>query len=57
MDGNFSAEHMKHRSREQDIALSAGMAFMANLESYKTHLQTGREITQVCAAWSLDFST
>src|SRR6266704_3584391 len=47
MDGNFSAEHMKHRTGEQDVSLSAGMAFMANPESYKAHLRSGTEIAQV----------
>jgi len=47
MDGNFSAEHMKHRTGERDVSLSAGMAFMANPESYKAHLQSGTEIAQV----------
>ncbi|KAH9024662.1 hypothetical protein EDB84DRAFT_1564332 [Lactarius hengduanensis] len=46
MDGNFSAEHMKHRPGEKDIALSAGMAFMANPDSYKAHLKSGQEIVQ-----------
>ncbi|KAH8987551.1 hypothetical protein EDB86DRAFT_2832248 [Lactarius hatsudake] len=46
MDGNFSAEHMRHRSGERDVALSAGMAFMANPELYKAHLQSGTEIVQ-----------
>ncbi|KAF8259676.1 hypothetical protein EI94DRAFT_1614829 [Lactarius quietus] len=46
MDGNFSTEHMKHRSREKDIALSAGMGFMADPEPYKAHLWTGRQIDQ-----------
>ncbi|KAI9443808.1 hypothetical protein H4582DRAFT_1807499 [Lactarius indigo] len=46
MDGNFSAEHMRHRSRDKDVALSAGMAFMANPDSYKAHLQCGKEIAQ-----------
>ncbi|KAH8984882.1 hypothetical protein EDB86DRAFT_2833344 [Lactarius hatsudake] len=43
---NFSAEHMRHRSGERDVALSAGMAFMANPDSYKAHLQSGQEIAQ-----------
>ncbi|KAF8263339.1 hypothetical protein EI94DRAFT_1488502, partial [Lactarius quietus] len=47
MDGNFSAEHMKHRSGEKDIALSAGMGFMADPEPYKEHLQTRRQIDQL----------
>ena len=51
MDGNFSAEHMRHRSGEHDIALSAGMAFMANPDTYKAHLQSGKE----CSTSPLDF--
>ena len=48
MDGNFSAEHMKHRSGEQEVSLLAGMAFMANPDSYKAHLRSGQEYDQVC---------
>lgn len=47
MDGNFSAEHMRHRSGERDVSLSAGMAFMANPDSYKAHLRSGTELPQV----------
>jgi hypothetical protein len=47
MDGNFSAEHMRHRSGEKDVPLSAGMAFMANPELFKAHLRSGQEIVQV----------
>ncbi|KAH9017834.1 hypothetical protein EDB85DRAFT_1874207 [Lactarius pseudohatsudake] len=46
MDGNFSAEHMKHRSGEKDVSLSAGMAFMANPDAYKAHLRSGKELAQ-----------
>jgi hypothetical protein len=56
MDGNFSAEHMRCRSGEQDVPLSAGMAFMANPESYRAHLTSGKEIVQVCDTFSLDTS-
>ena len=48
MDGNFSAEHMKHRSGERDIPLSAGMAFMANPDSYKAHLLSAKDMGQGC---------
>jgi len=48
MDGNFSAEHMRCRTAESDSPLSAGMAFMANPESYNAHLRSGLEIAQVC---------
>ena len=56
MDGNFSAEHMRHRSGEQDIALSPGMAFMANPELYNAHLRSGREVLQVCDMLSICIS-
>ncbi|KAF8261054.1 hypothetical protein EI94DRAFT_1608583 [Lactarius quietus] len=46
MDGNFSAEHMRHRSGEKEVSLSPGMAFMANPASYKAHLRSGKETTQ-----------
>ncbi|KAN0131064.1 hypothetical protein V8E53_011197 [Lactarius tabidus] len=47
MDGNFSAEHMKCRSGEQDTPLSSGMAFMTSPDPYIKHLNSGKEITQV----------
>jgi hypothetical protein len=47
MDGNFSAEHMKCRTTEAEMPLLAGMAFMTDPNSYKAHLNTGKEITQV----------
>ncbi|KAI9435892.1 hypothetical protein BJY52DRAFT_1230672 [Lactarius psammicola] len=46
MDGNFSAEHMRYRTREDDIALSPGMAFLANPDLYKAHLRSGAEMVQ-----------
>ncbi|KAI9434694.1 hypothetical protein H4582DRAFT_1818474 [Lactarius indigo] len=46
MDGNFSAEHMRCRTGDTDVPLSAGMAFMANPNSYKAHLHSGQEISQ-----------
>ena len=49
MDGNFSAEHMRYRTTEKDVALSPGMAFMANPDLYKAHLRSGAEIIQVSA--------
>jgi hypothetical protein len=47
MDGNFSAEHMRHRTTERDVSLSSGMAFMAHPDQYKAHLQSAAEIAQV----------
>jgi hypothetical protein len=53
MDGNFSAEHMRCRTGEKDVPLSAGMAFMANPDSYKAHLRSGQESVQVCGIFLL----
>jgi hypothetical protein len=52
MDGNFSAEHMRCRTTEVEVLLSPGMAFMASPNSYKAHLQTGKEIAQVNSIFS-----
>ena len=46
MDSNFSAEHMRYRSTETEVSLSSGMAFMANPDTYKAHLQSGSEMHQ-----------
>jgi hypothetical protein len=48
MDGNFSAEHMRCRTGEKDVLLSAGMAFMANPDLFMAHLRSGKESIQVC---------
>ena len=49
IDGNFSAEHLKMRRPEEDIALSPGGRYMVEPERYESHLNTGKEIKQVCA--------
>ncbi|KAI9437388.1 hypothetical protein BJY52DRAFT_1230141 [Lactarius psammicola] len=46
MDGNFSTEHMRYQMKEDNIALSPGMAFLANPDLYKAHLQSGAEMVQ-----------
>lgn len=48
IDGNFSAEHLKMKRPEEDIALSPGRRYMVEPERYKLHLTTGKEIKQVC---------
>jgi hypothetical protein len=48
IDGNFSAEHLKMRQPEEDIALSPGGRYMVEPERYELHLSTGKEIKQVC---------
>ncbi|KAH9172399.1 hypothetical protein EDB89DRAFT_1906254 [Lactarius sanguifluus] len=39
-------EHMRCRTGDADLPLSAGMAFMANPNSYKAHLHSGQEMVQ-----------
>ncbi|GBE79973.1 hypothetical protein SCP_0211750 [Sparassis crispa] len=46
MDGNFSAEHMKMKHSEEDVALSDGQAFMVSQEDYKAHLAVAMESHQ-----------
>ena len=48
MDGNFSAEHMRSRTKDTDVPLSAGMAFMANPILFNAHLGSVKESSQVC---------
>jgi len=48
IDGNFSAEHLKMRRPEEDIALSPGGRYMVEPKRYESHLKTGKEIKQAC---------
>ena len=47
IDGNFSAEHLKMKQPEGDIALSPGGRYMVEPKRYELHLRTGKEIRQV----------
>ena len=47
IDGNFSAEHLKMKQPEEDIALSPGGRYMVEPKRYELHLNTGKEIKQV----------
>jgi hypothetical protein len=47
MDGNFSAEHMRSRTRDMDVPLLEGMAFMANPKLFNSHLGSVKEASQV----------
>jgi len=48
IDGNFSAEHLKMKQPEEDIALSSGGRYMVEPERYELHLNTAKEFKQVC---------
>jgi hypothetical protein len=54
IDGNFSAEHLKMKRPENDIALSPGGRYMVEPERYESHLHTGKEVKQVCLFNSSD---
>ena len=47
IDGNFSAEHLKMKQPEEDVALSPGRRYMVEPNRYKLHLNTGKEVKQV----------
>jgi hypothetical protein len=49
IDGNFSAEHLKMRWPEEDVALSPGGRYMVEPGRYDSHLKTGKEVKQVCS--------
>lgn len=48
VDGNFSAENLRMRRPEGDIALSPGGRYMVEPKRYDLHLNTGEETNQVC---------
>ena len=47
IDGNFSAEHLKMKQPQDDIALSPGGRYMVEPKRYELHLDTGKEFNQV----------
>ena len=47
IDGKFSAEHLKMKQPEEDVALSPGGRYMVEPKRYELHLNTGKEIKQV----------
>ena len=47
IDGNFSAEHLKMKQPEEDVALSPGGRYLVEPERYESHLSTGKEFKQV----------
>ena len=55
IDGNFSAEHLKMRQPEADVALSPGGRYMVEPERYELHLSTGKEVKQVSVLKSISY--
>jgi hypothetical protein len=48
IDGNFSAEHLKMKRPDEDVALSPGKRYMVEPSRYELHLSMGKETKQVC---------
>jgi len=53
IDGNFSAEHLKMKQPEEDVALSPGGRYMVEPKRYELHLNTGKEVKQVSISKSI----
>ena len=53
IDGNFSAEHLKMKQPEEDVALSPGGRYLMEPERYELHLSTGKEFKQVSILTSI----
>ena len=53
IDGNFSADHLKMKQPEEDVALSPGGRYMVEPKRYELHLNTGKEVKQVGISTSI----
>ena len=47
-DGNFKADHLKQKTDESEVWLTAGEGFMTNIDRYNEHLAVALESKQVC---------
>jgi hypothetical protein len=47
MDGNFSAEHMKMRRKDDDAAMTNGTGFMTESSRYAEHLRIAKGNSEV----------
>ena len=47
MDGNFSAEHMKMRRKDDDATMTNGTGFMTESSRYAEHLHIAKGNTEV----------
>ena len=48
-DGNFTADHIKQKRREDDVWLTAGEGVMTERTAYAAHLAVAKETTEVSA--------
>ena len=47
IDGNFTADHLKMRHPENDVALSPGGRYMVEPTQYKAHLESAIDHREV----------
>ena len=47
IDGNFTADHLKMRHPENDVALSPGGQYMVEPTQYKAHLESAIDHREV----------
>jgi hypothetical protein len=52
IDGNFSADHLKMRRPENDVALSPGGRYMVEPTRYQAHLEKAIDHREVSNIWS-----
>jgi hypothetical protein len=46
-DGNFKADHIAQKRKEDDVWLTAGEGVMAERTAYAAHLAVAKETTEV----------
>ena len=46
-DGNFTADHIAQKRKEDDVWLTAGEGVMAERTAYAAHLAVAKETTEV----------
>lgn len=55
LNGNFTAQHMKMKKPEDDVALSDSLGYMVTEASYSAHMATATEHQEVSDQLSLHF--
>lgn len=55
VDGNFTAQHMKMRKPEDDVALSDGLAYMVANGPYENHVSRAADNEEVCNICCLSY--
>lgn len=49
MDGNFTAQHMKMKSPQDDVSLADGLAYMVEDKPYQNHVSSTPDNKEVCS--------